>query len=105
MQTINTPEAFQETFNVSRETLLKLTQHLAVLRKWNPKINLVSKSTLENSWNRHFADSAQLWELAPHDVVSWVDVGSGAGFPGLVIAAMAAAVAARTASWTAAPAN
>lgn len=90
MQTINTPEEFQKTFNVSRETLLKLTQYLAVLCKWNPKINLVSKSTLENAWSRHFADSAQLWALAPHDAVSWVDVGSGAGFPGLVIAAMAA---------------
>lgn len=89
IEQINTAEKFQEKFNVSRETMLMLTQYLVVLTKWNPKINLVSNSTLQNAWHRHFADSAQLWALAPEGATSWIDIGSGAGFPGLVVAAIA----------------
>ena len=86
---INTAEKFQKEFNVSRETMMMLTQYLVVLTKWNPKINLVASSTLQNAWHRHFADSAQLWDLAPEGATQWLDIGSGAGFPGLVIAAIA----------------
>ena len=85
-----TEENFKSKFNVSRETMDKLEAYVALLRKWNPKINLVSKSTLQDVWHRHMADSAQLWALAPEGAKHWLDIGSGAGFPGLVIAAMAA---------------
>jgi 16S rRNA (guanine527-N7)-methyltransferase len=57
----------------------------ALLRKWQKTINIVATSTLEDLWTRHFADSAQLVCLAP-EATSWVDLGSGGGFPGMVIA-------------------
>jgi 16S rRNA (guanine527-N7)-methyltransferase len=76
--------------DVSRETLERLEIHDRLLRQWNPKINLVSQSTLADSWSRHFADSAQLWRLRPASASTWLDLGAGAGFPGLVIAAVAA---------------
>lgn len=75
--------------NVSRETLERLSHYLGLLQKWNPAINLVSKSTLENAWSRHFVDSAQIYSLAPNSWTSWVDLGSGGGFPGAVIAILA----------------
>jgi len=81
---------FAEYFDVSRETMDRLEVYVSLLEKWNPKINLVSRSTLASSWHRHLADSAQLWALSPENAKSWVDIGSGAGFPGLVIAAIAA---------------
>lgn len=89
MTDIRNAEDFAKAFNVSRETIARLEIYLALLQKWNPKINLVSKSTIENAWQRHFADSAQIWGLAPDHIQNWVDIGSGAGFPGLVIAAIA----------------
>ena len=64
--------------------------HLGLLEKWNPRINLVSRDSLGVAWGRHFADSAQLWRLRPVAARLWLDLGSGAGFPGLVIAAFAA---------------
>ena len=81
---------FAEEFDVSRETMERLQAYAALLVKWNPTINLVAKSTIADAWHRHFADSAQLWALAPQDVTKWMDIGSGAGFPGLVIGAIAA---------------
>ncbi|WP_299131490.1 16S rRNA (guanine(527)-N(7))-methyltransferase RsmG [uncultured Amaricoccus sp.] len=74
--------------DVSRETLERLTIYHDLLRKWNAKINLVSRASLEGAWTRHFADSLQLLDLAPPraDRRSWVDLGAGAGFPGLVVA-------------------
>ncbi|MFO1141240.1 MAG: 16S rRNA (guanine(527)-N(7))-methyltransferase RsmG [Amaricoccus sp.] len=86
---ISGPEEFRAAFGVSRETLERLETHLALLEKWNPRINLVARGTLGDAWSRHFADSAQLWRLRPSDARRWVDLGSGAGFPGLVIAALA----------------
>lgn len=71
---------------VSRETLGRLETYEALLRKWQKVINLVGPSTLDEVWERHFRDSLQLIELAP-GARRWVDIGSGAGFPGLVIAA------------------
>ncbi len=56
-----------------------------MLREWNPRINLVSASTLDAIWTRHFANSAQLHEHLPH-ISRWADLGSGAGFPGMVLA-------------------
>lgn len=75
--------------DVSRETSERLEIYATLLRKWNPRINLVSKTTLPNLWTRHIADSAQLYDLAPHPVDHWADLGAGGGFPGLVIAILA----------------
>jgi len=72
--------------NVSRETLQALADYLALLAKWQTKINLVSASTLEDAWIRHVVDSAQLWPLIPDSARTITDLGSGAGFPGLVLA-------------------
>ncbi len=81
-----TSEQFQSAFGVSRETLDRLSAYAALLAKWNPAINLVSKTTLGDVWGRHLADSAQLFPLLPEGARTLVDLGSGAGFPGLVLA-------------------
>ena len=70
--------------------MARLERHLALLEQWNPRINLVSRASLADAWTRHFANSAQLWRLRPPGARVWLDLGSGAGFPGLVVAAMAA---------------
>ncbi len=75
--------------DVSRETIERLKIYEALLRKWNPKINLVANSTMSQLWSRHFLDSIQLVDFAPNPVEHWVDLGSGGGFPGLVVAIMA----------------
>ena len=75
--------------NVSRETLDRLQIYADLLKRWNPRINLVSKSTLPEVWTRHILDSTQIYDLVAHPVAHWVDLGSGGGFPGLVIAIMA----------------
>ena len=75
--------------NVSRETMARLETYAALLRKWNPAINLVAKSTLPDLWQRHFEDSAQLLGLCPQGATTWCDLGSGGGFPGMVVAIMA----------------
>jgi 16S rRNA (guanine527-N7)-methyltransferase len=72
---------------VSRETETMFEAYVALLRKWQGAKNLVGPSTLDTVWTRHIADSAQLFALAPH-ARRWVDIGSGAGFPGLVLAIM-----------------
>lgn len=74
--------------NVSRETLDRLEAFVLLLEKWNPKINLVSKSTLPDVWQRHVLDSAQLHPFIGKKVCTLVDIGSGGGFPGLVLAAL-----------------
>lgn len=78
------------SLDVSRETSDRLRLLANLLLKWNPRINLVSKSTLETLWTRHILDSAQIFDLVPHPVGHWVDIGSGGGFPGLVVAILAA---------------
>jgi len=75
--------------DVSRETRERLSIYAALVQKWNPRINLVSRASLENLRARHIADSAQLHDLAPHPVAHWANLGSGGGFPGLVIAILA----------------
>jgi len=75
--------------DVSRETRERLSIYAALVQKWNPRINLVSRASLENLRARHIADSAQLHDLVPHPVAHWADLGSGGGFPGLVIAILA----------------
>lgn len=61
-----------------------------MVRQWNPRINLVSRGDLAQIESRHLKDSTQLLRLAPNDARHWADLGSGGGFPGLVVAAMAA---------------
>ena len=74
--------------NVSRETLPRLAIYAALLEKWQAKINLVGPATLPDLWRRHFLDSAQLLPLLPAAIGTLADLGSGAGFPGLVLAIM-----------------
>ena len=80
---------FCDTYNVSRETFDKLKHYQSMLIEWQARFNLVSSSTLEDAWNRHFLDSAQLFSLIPNQAKILYDFGSGAGFPGMVLAIMA----------------
>lgn len=84
--TADSPEAALASYAVSRETRAKLEMLVAELRRWQPVKNLVGPGTLDAVWTRHVADSLQLVDLAPADATRWVDLGSGAGFPGLVVA-------------------
>ena len=70
---------------VSRETEVRLDRYVDLLRQWQAKTNLVAPSTLPNLWTRHIADSLQLLSLAP-SARRWLDLGSGGGFPGVVLA-------------------
>ncbi|ARJ69194.1 16S rRNA (guanine(527)-N(7))-methyltransferase RsmG [Paracoccus contaminans] len=70
--------------NASREA--RFAAYAALLRKWNPSINLVAPNSLAQLEDRHLADSAQLAQLAPDDDEPWLDIGSGGGLPGLVLA-------------------
>jgi 16S rRNA (guanine527-N7)-methyltransferase len=81
-----TPEAFAATSDVSRETLERLRRYAETLAKWQKSINLVSPDSLKDVWRRHMLDSAQLRSFLPSWVQSLADMGSGAGFPGLVLA-------------------
>ncbi len=73
---------------VSRETLAKLEKYVDLLRDENARQNLVAAGTLEHVWERHILDSAQLVRFEPRPGCSWVDIGSGAGLPGIVIACL-----------------
>jgi 16S rRNA (guanine527-N7)-methyltransferase len=87
------PEAFglaefAAATHVSHETRLRLKAYVAMLRIWNTRRNLVSEASLVEVWHRHVYDSAQLVSLIPQSARTLVDIGSGAGFPGLVLAIM-----------------
>ena len=82
------PQEFAAKAGVSRETLAHLKAYADVLADWNARHNLVSAKSLENLWQRHFWDSAQLAPLIPVKAQTLADLGSGAGFPGLVLAEM-----------------
>ena len=84
------PSDFINETLVSRETLERLTTYVNLLIKWNARLNLVAPSTIPDIWRRHILDSAQLAALIPPGAKTIVDLGSGAGFPGLVIAIMLA---------------
>jgi 16S rRNA (guanine527-N7)-methyltransferase len=88
------PEIFAQSGIVSRETMARLEIYAELLAKWQPAINLVGRDTLPDLWNRHMLDSAQLAEHIPAArpdgaPLILADLGSGAGFPGLVLAIMA----------------
>ncbi|MCZ4352079.1 16S rRNA (guanine(527)-N(7))-methyltransferase RsmG [Roseovarius aestuarii] len=76
--------------DVSRETLERLTVFESLVHKWNPVINLVSRKSLAEIRERHIADSVQVFQAGPRVFDHWLDIGSGGGFPGLVIAILAA---------------
>lgn len=71
--------------NVSRETNEKMEAFVLLVKKWTPRINLISKASIAEIWDRHIMDSAQIYDMAP-DTGHWVDIGSGGGFPGIVVA-------------------
>ena len=81
-----TPQEFQQLTGVSRETLRRLEAYAALLRRWQRAINLVAENTLADLWRRHLLDSAQLLRLLPPLPCRIADLGSGAGFPGLILA-------------------
>lgn len=81
-------DEFRAKVDVSRETFERLEIYAELLTVWNKRINLVSPKSLEQLWTRHFLDSAQLFHLG-EGAKHWVDLGSGGGFPGAVIAIMA----------------
>lgn len=77
-----------DDLNVSRETLDKLQAFADLVQKWTSKINLISKPSVPEVWDRHILDSAQLYDLAPSSG-HWIDLGSGGGFPGIVVCTLA----------------
>ncbi|HEX9159556.1 MAG TPA: 16S rRNA (guanine(527)-N(7))-methyltransferase RsmG [Rhizomicrobium sp.] len=82
------PDEFQRATNVSRETLARLKVFVGLLEDWNQRHNLVSRGSVAHVWQRHVFDSAQLVDFVPESAGSLVDLGSGAGFPGLILAAL-----------------
>jgi 16S rRNA (guanine527-N7)-methyltransferase len=87
---INSPEAFAQAFDVSHETLGNLKTYAGLVGHWQKAVNLVAPSTLDQLWHRHLADSAQLTALVPAAARTFADLGSGGGFPALVLAIMLA---------------
>lgn len=75
----------KQRLDVPRETLERLEAFEALLRSENQRQNLVSKASMDALWERHILDSAQLVRFAPEDARAWLDLGTGAGFPGLMI--------------------
>jgi len=83
--------------DVSRETYDQLRKFEALIQKWSPKINLISKSDLHQVWERHIVDSAQIWPIASNRNGIWADLGAGGGFPAIVLAILSAATTNQTA--------
>ena len=83
-------ERFLADYDVPRGTIEAFDRYSALLSEWQSRMNLVASSTLDQLWQRHFADSAQLVRLGPRAAGRWIDLGSGAGFPGLVVAILMA---------------
>ena len=79
-------DTFYSNLQVSRETIYSLKKYEELLIKHNSGLNLVGKSTIKEIWIRHFLDSAQVIDLIDKNINSCIDIGSGAGFPGLVLA-------------------
>ena len=74
-----------DQLGVSRETLERLQDFVNLLREENERQNLVSRASLDQVWSRHIVDSAQLLRFAPAATETWLDLGTGAGFPGLIV--------------------
>jgi len=88
-------DAIDLSKNVSRETLNDLDRFVQLVIKWNPAINLVAKNSLADVWVRHIKDSVQLIPLAPIGR-AWIDLGSGGGFPGIVVSLILKEIAPET---------
>jgi len=84
------PRQKLSALGVSRETIGRLESYAELLTRWQARINLVGPDTLPDLWTRHILDSAQLWPLLPPEARRLADLGSGAGFPGLVLAILGA---------------
>jgi len=82
------PNGFARLSNVSRETLDRLSAYVQLLDQWNRRINLVGRNTIGDVWRRHILDCAQLYPLLPRTTQTLVDLGAGAGLPGIVLAIM-----------------
>jgi 16S rRNA (guanine527-N7)-methyltransferase len=80
------PEGFAQVVSVSRETLARLEAYAALLVRWSAHINLIGRDTIADLWRRHILDSAQLQPFIPSAARSLIDLGTGAGLPGLVLA-------------------
>ncbi len=80
---------FLKFVNVSYETIHRLSLYEEMIISWNQKFNLVSENTISQIWTRHFLDSAQIMKYIPKSAQSLADMGSGAGFPGIVLALLA----------------
>lgn len=78
------------SYNVSRETLGQLVDFAEIICQWNEKMNLISKNSVKDIWQRHILDSLQLVEYLPANFKHLVDIGSGAGFPAIVLAVVLA---------------
>jgi 16S rRNA (guanine527-N7)-methyltransferase len=87
-ETLLDAQGFAEIVPVSRETLARLEAYAALLTRWSARINLVGRDTIADLWRRHILDSAQLRAFVPDRAHSMIDLGSGAGFPGLVLAVL-----------------
>lgn len=81
-----TEEEAKQRLGVPRETLQRLTDFVELLKRENLRQNLVSQASLDHVWARHILDSAQLMRFAPANAAKWLDLGSGPGFPGLILA-------------------
>lgn len=81
--------AFLDACSVSRETLERLERFEALILKWNKTINLIAKSTEPEIWTRHFLESAQSLQYRPVTGTRWIDLGSGGGFPAMIVAILA----------------
>lgn len=77
---------FQKITNVSRGTMADFEGWRGLLERWNSRINLVSSGAMEDFWGRHALDSCQLWSFVPESARTFLDFGSGAGFPGIAMA-------------------
>ena len=84
------PDVIVKRFSVSRESRLRLEAYAALLSKWQKRINLIAPSTEKHIWQRHIADGLQLAGYIPKDAARIVDIGSGSGIPGMVLAIMLA---------------
>lgn len=82
------PDELLGRVDVSRETIERLEIFDDLIRKWNPKINLVSRKSLDDLWTRHIIDSIQVFRSVEAPA-SWVDIGSGGGFPGVIVGILA----------------
>ncbi len=80
---------FQNAYGVSRETIERLETYADLIVKWNKVINLVAKSTIDDLWTRHFVESAEAFRVSRVQCGNWTDLGTGGGFPGMVVAIMA----------------